>query len=146
MSDKRVAVAAWESLFRAQVAVMRKLQAEFPTGELSLNEYDVLLNLSQHEDRRLRIKDLNRRLLLTQPSVSRLIDRLASRGIVSKTSDPADARGIVVELTEPGFSLFRRVALSHMESIADHVGSCLDDDELRQLTELTDKIRLREER
>jgi len=145
MSDKRVAVAAWESLFRAQVSVMRHLHAEFPTNELSLNEYDVLFNLSQHEGWRLRIRELNKHLLLTQPSVSRLIDRLAARGLVTKSSDPADARGIIVELTQAGFALFRRVAVTHMQSIADHVGKALNDEELGQLSSLTEKLRLAEQ-
>ncbi|MCY7324861.1 MAG: MarR family transcriptional regulator, partial [Microbacteriaceae bacterium] len=99
MSDNRVAVSAWESLFRAQVSVMRYLNAEFPTNGLSLNEYDVLFNLSQHTGWKLRIKELNKHLLLTQPSVSRLIDRLAARALVTKSSDPSDARGIIVEMT-----------------------------------------------
>src|SRR3990170_8769255 len=141
MSDKRIAVAAWESLFRAQVSVLRYLNAEFPTDEISLNEYDVLLNLSQQDGRRLRIKDLNKHLLLTQPSVSRLIDRLAARGILSKSSDPADARGIIVALTDEGYELFRRVAVKHMESIADRVGTALTDEELTQLSALSDKLR-----
>ncbi len=141
MSDKRMAVAAWESLFRAQVAVMRDLSTEFPHGDLSFNEYDVLLNLTQHKGRRLRIKDLNKHLLLTQPSVSRLIDRLAARGIVTKCSDPTDARGIVVELTDSGYEVFRRVAVRHVESIAGRVGDALTDAELAQLVVLTDKLR-----
>ncbi|WP_165069791.1 MarR family winged helix-turn-helix transcriptional regulator [Marisediminicola senii] len=140
MTDKRIAVSAWESLFRAQVAVMRHLNTEFPSGELSFNEYDVLLNLSQH-DNRLRIKDLNRYLLLTQPSVSRLIDRLTARGIVTKSIDSNDARGIIVETTQRGVDVFRRVALIHVDSIVTHVGAVLDDDELAQLSMLTDKLR-----
>ncbi|GAB3134653.1 MarR family winged helix-turn-helix transcriptional regulator [Marisediminicola antarctica] len=141
MSDKRVAVSAWESLFRAQVSVMRHLNAEFPTNELSLNEYDVLFNLSQHPGWKLRIKELNKYLLLTQPSVSRLIDRLAARALVTKSSDPSDARGIIVEMTQAGFDLFRRVAVTHMKSIADRVGAALTDEELRELQALTDKLR-----
>ena len=141
MNDKRVAVSAWESLFRAQVSVMRHLNAEFPTNELSLNEYDVLFNLSQHGGWKLRIKELNKHLLLTQPSVSRLIDRLAARALVTKSSDPSDARGIIVEMTPAGFELFRRVAVTHMKSIADRVGAALTDEELRQLQSLTDKLR-----
>ena len=141
MSDNRVAVSAWESLFRAQVSVMRHLNAEFPTNGLSLNEYDVLFNLSQHTGWKLRIKELNKHLLLTQPSVSRLIDRLAARALVTKSSDPSDARGIIVEMTPAGFELFRRVAVTHMKSIADRVGAALTDAELRQLQILTDKLR-----
>lgn len=141
MSDKRAAVSAWESLFRAQVSIMRDLTAEFPSDGLSFNEYDVLVNLSQHPDRRLRIKELNRHLLLTQPSVSRLIDRLVSRGIVSKCSDAMDARGIVVQITDAGFELYRRVAVKHVASIHERVGSALTDEELVQLRCLTEKLR-----
>lgn len=141
MSDKRIAVAAWESLFRAQVSVMRHLNAEFPSTELSFTEYDVLLNLAQQDARRLRIRDLNEYLLLTQPSVSRLIDRLVARGLVTKSSDPRDARGVFVELTDLGFNVFRRAAVKHAETIAKRVGSALTDDELTQLSVLTDKLR-----
>lgn len=130
---------AWEALFRAQVAVLRTLGAEFP-DELSLNEYDVLFNLSRQDDRALRIRDLNKHLLLTQPSVSRLVDRLAARGLVRKETDPGDGRGTIVCLTDEGFALFRAVAIPHSTSIHRQM-DVLTDDELRTLTELTDKLR-----
>ncbi|HAM25673.1 MAG TPA: MarR family transcriptional regulator [Microbacteriaceae bacterium] len=121
---------------------MRYLQSDFPTGELSLNEYDVLFNLSRQPHRQLRLKDLNEHLLITQPSVSRLVDRLASRGYVTKLHDPDDARGIVVRLSDEGFTLFRSVARSHIESIAERVGGSLSDEELTTLAALCDKLRL----
>lgn len=142
MSDRAASVAAWEALFRAQVAVLRQLNTEFPSGEISLNEYDVLFNLSRQEARQLRIRDLNRHLLLTQPSVSRLVDRLALRGLVSKEPDPGDGRGTVVHLTDEGYDLFRRVAVRHADSIHRRVGSALTVEELETLTALTDKLRL----
>jgi len=144
VSDKTTAVTAWEALFRAQVSVMRYLNSEFPTGELSLNEYDVLFNLSRQPGRQLRMKDLNRHLLLTQPSVSRLVDRLTARGLLEKSHDQEDARGVVVTLTAVGFELFRRVARSHIESIAERVGGSLSVAELETLTELCDRLRLAE--
>jgi DNA-binding MarR family transcriptional regulator len=121
--------------------VIRELNREFPTDEISFNEYDVLFNLTRQEGRKLRIRDLGKHLLLTQPSVSRMVDRLASRGLVCKERDPGDGRGTFVCLTDEGFSLFRRVAVSHAESITRHVGSALTTDELRTLTKLTDKLR-----
>ncbi len=142
MSNSVVAVTAWEALFRAQVSVMRYLNAEFPSGDLSLNEYDVLFNLSRQPGRRLRIRDLNQHLLLTQPSVSRLVDRLAGRGLVTKAQDADDARGIVVELSDEGDKLFRHVARSHIQSISARVGDTLTTEELTTLTELCDKLRL----
>ena len=142
MSETSVAVGAWEALFRAQVSVMRELHAAFPTDEISFNEYDVLFNLSNQPGRSARIRDLTRHLLLTQPSISRLVDRLASKGIVEKTSDPGDGRGIIVTMTDEGYDLYRRTAISHAEAIRRRVGGALDDDELASLAELCTKLRL----
>jgi DNA-binding MarR family transcriptional regulator len=142
VSKSTTAVSAWEALFRAQVSVMRYLNSEFPTGELSLNEYDVLFNLSRQPHRQLRIKDLNEHLLITQPSVSRLVDRLAVRGLVTKSHDPDDARGVIVRLSDDGYSLFRTVARSHIESITSRVGGALTTEELTTLAALCDKLRL----
>ncbi|MDN4614010.1 MarR family winged helix-turn-helix transcriptional regulator [Leifsonia sp. F6_8S_P_1B] len=135
------AVTAWESLFRAQVAVMRTLAAEFPTRDISFNEYDVLFNLSRQPDRQLRLRDLNKHVLLTQPSVSRLVDRLVARGLVAKCPEPNDARGTVIRLTETGYDMFRSVAVDHMKTITARVGGRLDPDELEQLAALCDKLR-----
>ncbi len=140
MSTRSSSITAWEALFRAQVTVLRQLQAEFPTGEISLNEYDVLFNLSRQPGHQLRIRDLNRHLLITQPSISRLVERLASRGFVRKDHDPDDGRGTIVHLTPEGYELFRRVAIHHSESIHQRM-QALTPAELTQLEALTDKLR-----
>ena len=142
MSDKRSAVTAWEALFRAQVAVVRQLGSEFPVHGLSLKEYDVLFNLSRQPEHRLRIRDLHRHLLLTQPSVSRMVDRLVARGLVSKEADPGDGRGTIVCLTDAGLDAFRRAAAVHTASIHRVVGSTLSREELETLAALSDKLRL----
>lgn len=141
MVDRQLTVAAWESLFRAQVTVMRALQHDFPSEIVSLNEYDVLFNIARSPERQLRLKELNRNVLITQPSVSRLVDRLTARGLLSKREDPDDGRGTIVAITPAGFELFRSVAVQHMRSITAHVGSALDEDSLRTLIELCDRLR-----
>ena len=145
MVDRDAAVTAWESLFRAQVAIMRSLAADFPSRDISLNEYDVLFNLSRQPDRRIRLRELNSHVLLTQPSVSRLVDRLVTRGYVCKHTDPNDGRGAIVQLTAAGLALFRRVAVAHMDTIADRIGDTLNTGELVELTELCNRLRTRAE-
>jgi len=134
------AVDAWESLYRAQVAVLRRLLTEFPTDEVSFTEYDVIFNLSRQPDRSLRIRDLHRHLLISQPSVSRLIDRLVARGLVVKRPDPTDARGTIAELTDQGLDVFRRVGAQHARSIIERM-SALTPSERARLAELADKLR-----
>ena len=63
----------------------------------------------------------------------RLVDRLASRGLVTKIHDPEDGRGTIVAITEEGFELFRRVAYTHVDAITRHVGNSLSDVELREI-------------
>ena len=128
VAERAITVAAWESLFRAQVTILRALAAEFPSEIISLNEYDVLFNITRAPGRRLRLKELNRSVLITQPSVSRLIDRLASRGLVSKTHDPEDGRGTIV-------------AITHMDAINRQFGDSLSEDELRTLADLCNRLR-----
>lgn len=141
MVDRSIAVSAWESLFRAQVAIMRGLAGDFSSQKISFNEYDVMFNLSRQPHRRIRLRDLNQHVLLTQPSVSRLVDRLVARGHLHKHSDPTDGRGAIIELTEAGLTLFRQVANDHMQSIAERIGQTLSESELIQLTTLCDKLR-----
>jgi len=139
--DTRAIVAAWEALFRAQVSVLRDVTAEFPTGQLAMVEYDLLFNLSRLPRHRARPRDLHQYLLLSQPSVSRLIDRLAERGFVTKTPDDDDGRGVLVTLTAAGYEAFRRAAAVHAASIARRFGDTLNDEELATLTALCDRLR-----
>ncbi|KQM60954.1 transcriptional regulator [Agreia sp. Leaf335] len=133
-------VDAWESLFRTQVAVMRQIASEFPSDVISLNEYDVLFTLTRSENRTLRIRELNENVLLTQPSISRLVDRLSARGLVTKLTDPNDGRGTLVALTDAGFALFRDAARIHGRSITSRMNAALSPEELTELARLTGKL------
>jgi DNA-binding MarR family transcriptional regulator len=120
---------------------MRRLGADFPRDGVSFNEYDVLYTLSRAVDHSLRLRELTKSVLLTQPSISRLVDRLATRGLVDKLPDTSDARGTIIKLTDAGYETFRRVAKVHGASIHRALGSALDADDLAQLTALCTKLR-----
>ncbi|MGG7464931.1 MULTISPECIES: MarR family winged helix-turn-helix transcriptional regulator [unclassified Plantibacter] len=141
MDERRLAVTAWEALFRAQVDVMRHLSHDFPSHGISLNEYDVLLTMSREPDRRVRLRDLNTQVLLSQPSISRLVDRLVARGLVGKCPDPDDGRGTFVRMTDAGYDVFRKVALEHGAAIAERVTTSLNPDEMSALAALSNKLR-----
>ncbi|AEI11560.1 MarR family winged helix-turn-helix transcriptional regulator [Cellulomonas gilvus] len=137
----REAAAAWESLFRAQVALMRRFTAQDVWGELTVREYDVLFALSGRPDGAARLHELAAESLLTQPSLSRLVERLETRGWVRRSPAPQDGRGVVVTLTEEGAALQREVGRRHVAQIHRLVGGVLDADELATLRDLTDRLR-----
>lgn len=127
---------AWEALFRAQVSVMRDLREEFTGFGISMNEYDVLFNVYRAPQHRLRLRDLNRAVLITQSSVSRLVDRLVGRGLVEKVEDEKDARGTIVTLTDSGIRAFRKAAGVHTRNINENMGRALTPEQQTQLYDL----------
>ncbi|WP_235779279.1 MarR family winged helix-turn-helix transcriptional regulator [Sinomonas notoginsengisoli] len=132
---------AWESLFRAQVAVMRRLQRDPAFRTLGINAYDVLFTLSSCEGHCLRLNELNDHVLLAQSSLSRLVERLEKQGLVSRESTPSDGRGVVVRLTEEGARLQREIGRAHVREIGRIMGGALDAAELAELRDLTARLR-----
>jgi DNA-binding MarR family transcriptional regulator len=140
MTDRRLAIDAWESLFRAQHEVFDEISCDFDGTTLTQAEYDVLLTVTRGEDMTARLRDVTANMLISQPSVSRLVDRMATRGLISKCADPDDGRGSLVRATPEGASVFRALAARHGRSIAERM-SLLSDDELAQLRDLAAKLR-----
>lgn len=140
MTDRRLAVAAWESLFRAQHEVFEQTSGDFTDGDLSQAEYDLLLTVVRGDEHSARLRDVTANMLISQPSVSRLVDRMVARGLIGKCPDPHDGRGAIVKATDAGVAAFRRVATVHGRSLAERM-SVLTDEELGQLYTLTAKLR-----
>ncbi|MCU1547786.1 MAG: transcriptional regulator [Arthrobacter sp.] len=111
-SPVRLAAETWESLFRAQVAVMRRLQAGPAFKRLAVNEYDVLFTLSRCPSGWLRLNELNDHVLLSQSSLSRLVERLEKRGLVERTPAPTTAAGSWFSSPRPGGNCKRRSAVN----------------------------------
>ncbi len=131
--------AAWEALMTAHATLNRQFGAEDVWGTCSMKEYDVLYTLSKCPGP-IRLSELNRHVLLSQPALSRMVDRLADRGLVSRTADPRDGRGVGLALTREGRSVQRRIGRRHGRSVASAMLAGLTPDELRQLEELCGKL------
>jgi len=141
-SDVRASVDAWEALFRAQVTLVRRFARDDVWGPLSMREYDVLYTLSRAPQRALRLRELAASSLLTQPSLSRLVDRLEADGLVRRGPVEGDRRGKAVHLTEEGARRQREIGRRHARSIDALVGGALDADDLATLERLCTRLRL----
>jgi DNA-binding MarR family transcriptional regulator len=130
----------WESLFRAQVGVMRRLQRDREFKELNMREYDVLFNLSRCSTGWTRLNELNEHLLISQPSLSRMVDRLESKGLVCRRPALNDQRGVELSLTEEGRALQKRLGRIHVRGIHELLAPALTTEELADLKALTDKL------
>ncbi len=69
-----------------------------------------------------------------------MVDRLAERGLVSRSTDPRDGRGVRLALTGEGLAVQRRIGRRHGRSVAQAMLAGLTPEELRQLEELCAKL------
>ena len=76
---------------------------------------------------------------LTSGTVSVRLDRLEKNGIVARESDPASARGSLVQLTDSGLELFDRVAPVHLAN-EDRLLSALSPAERQVLADLLRRL------
>ncbi|HJY69449.1 MAG TPA: MarR family transcriptional regulator [Streptosporangiaceae bacterium] len=130
---------AWEALLSAHAVLMKQFAAENIWEGVSMREYDVLYTLSKCPEP-IRISELNRHVLLSQPALSRLVDRLADRGLVERWPDPADGRSVRLALTEAGRAVQRQIGRQHARGVARAMTVGLDPAELKQLETICLKL------
>ena len=131
-SPGRTANDAWEAMLTAHAALIKQFAAEDIWEDLTMREYDVLYTLSKcHEPQRL--GELHRHVLLSQPALSRMVDRLVERGLVERKADLVDGRGVRLSLTEDGRQWQRRIGRRHARSVTRAMTAALDLEEMRQL-------------
>lgn len=132
---------AWEALLQAHATLMKEFAAQDTWGDVSMREYDVLYTLSKCPAGAVRLSELNKHVLLSQPALSRLVDRLAERGLITRATDPADRRGVLLSLTPAGRARQRQIGRRHARSVARAVRNKLSPAEINQLAEICGKLR-----
>lgn len=135
----RLANQSWEALFQAQTALARSFTADDIWDEVSPNEYDVLYTLSKAEGG-LRLCDINRRVLITQAGMSKLIGRLEDRGFVERSTNPTDKRAALIVLTQRGTDAQKRVGRAHAHAVTKAMTRTLSTTQLEQLRDLCRQI------
>src|ERR1700674_206169 len=97
---KTAELRAWTAFLNAQASLLRQLEAELIEKEdMTLAEFDVLIQLGMAPDLRLRMTELSDRVRLSHSGVTRLVDRLAHAGLVKRTRCDSDRRGTFATLT-----------------------------------------------
>ncbi|MFI1016589.1 MarR family winged helix-turn-helix transcriptional regulator [Streptomyces sp. NPDC020965] len=108
-------VGVWRSFMEVHNAVLREIERELADRHrLSVSEFDALVNIPLDGTR---LKDLKERIVLTQSAISRLCDRLAQRGLVTRTPIETDQRGAMIQLTDEGKKLLRAAVRTNAEVV-----------------------------
>jgi DNA-binding MarR family transcriptional regulator len=128
---------AWRRFLLAHARVTRRLENDLvEERRLPLASYDVLVQLVEAPERRLRMSELAERVLLSRSGLTRLVDRLEREGLVRREACEDDARGLFTVLTDDGLRRLRGATPVHLRGISDYAVGRLDEDEAATLAEL----------
>jgi DNA-binding MarR family transcriptional regulator len=132
---------AWRQLLQmtGQLDAQLNRQLQESSG-LSMADYDVLVQLSEAPEGRLRVFELSDALHWEQSRLSHHVSRMGRRGLISREHCAEDRRGAFVVLTEAGRGALREAAPAHAAAVRRLVFDGLSAAQVRSFTGITSAV------
>lgn len=132
---------AWRLFITTHTTLIEQIDQELAVaGCVPLQWYDVLVELQEAPDRRLRMAELARRVILSRSSLTHLADRLEREGLLSRERVDTDRRGAYAVLTDQGYQALRAAWPIYARGIAQHFSRHLTEAELQTLSDVFQRL------
>src|ERR1700749_563749 len=126
---------AWRATVHLCQWLMRQLARDLNAHGLNGHDYEILVELSEAPEHRLRMTELAEATSQSRSRLSHQISRMENRGLVRRDDCEGDKRGTFAVLTAEGMAAIERVAPHHVENVRRHF---IDRLSPRQLEEIRD--------
>jgi DNA-binding MarR family transcriptional regulator len=135
--------ALWRAVMRIVKVIPRNLDSDLIRGAgLTASDYTTIMHLSEAPNRELRMADLANATDLSASRMTRLVDDLQSRGLVTKTASSSDARGNVARLTPRGMAKLKSAWPVHLASVRSRFFDCIDPAAVEEVANALAKVAL----
>jgi DNA-binding MarR family transcriptional regulator len=132
---------AWRGFLRTYSALVRDLDDELTRQHgLPISSYDVLVQLDEAEDGRLRMSALADAVLLSRSGLSRLVTRLEGQGLIERVDCTNDARGSFAAITDEGRRRLDEARVTHRAGVRERFFDHLSERDLRNLGKAWERI------
>ena len=122
----------WRGFIEVSGRALDAINADLRTdADLTHDDYEVLVRLSEAADRRMRMSELADQVIQSRSRLTQRIDRLVERGWVERQRCPDDRRGMLAALTDAGFGVLAEAAPAHLESVRRHLIDRLGPEQIR---------------
>jgi len=111
---------AWRATVQLSQLLLRQLDRDLIPHGLNGRDYEILVELSEAPEHRLRMTDLADATSQSRSRLSHQITRMEKRSLVRRDGCEGDKRGTFAVLTKAGFETIERVALHHVENVRRH--------------------------
>ena len=112
---------AWRSYIETTADLSSALEADLNETGLTLGDYQVLVFLSEADDRAMRMCDLAANLQLSPSGLTRRLDGLVRNGYVDRLPSGVDRRVMLAEITEAGAAKLAGAYPVHLASVRTHI-------------------------
>ncbi|TDC80416.1 MarR family winged helix-turn-helix transcriptional regulator [Streptomyces hainanensis] len=124
---------AWRTHLEVTKLLTHQLERDLQPFGLTMNDYEILVNLSESDERRMRMSDLAAATLQSKSRLSHQITRMERAGLVRRENCDSDKRGLFAVLTDEGWETMRDVAPHHVASVRRHFVDLLSPEDLKAL-------------
>ena len=132
---------SWRAWLAASTLLEDRLTRDLVAAKgLTMADYEILVRLSEHPERRIRMSELAELTLSSRSRLSHQIDRMENAGLVTREVCAQDRRGSFAVLTDTGWNMLVASAPDHVASVREHLVDVLTPEEFRALGEASAKI------
>lgn len=132
---------AWRAFLDMHARLVGCLNREMQKQSgVSVADFSVLVQLSEHPDCRLRVLELARALRWEKSRLSHQLTRMQQRGLVARSSCCDDRRGAFVVLTDSGRETVELAAPRHVESVRRYLFDELSDEQVDALAAISQRV------
>ena len=108
---------AWRRYIIASRRLLEALDLDLASHELSMADYEVLAQLSDAPERKMRMSELADVAMLSRSRLSHRIKVMEKAGWVKREACPEDKRGFFAVMTAKGWKAIVGAAPDHVESV-----------------------------
>lgn len=134
-------LAAWRNLITFHSRAIDAIdQALIAADCVPLHWYDVLIELYEAPEHRLRMHELANKVLLSRSGLTRLIDRLEDAALITRQLDAQDRRGFYAKLTKEGVQALRKAWPVYAGAIEQTFAQHINEEEAETFANAFDKM------
>jgi DNA-binding MarR family transcriptional regulator len=132
---------AWRAFITAHAKLIDWINHEMVEADvIPLHWYDVLIELYEAPEHRLRLSELARKVVLSKSGLTRLVDKVEAVGLLARQSSPEDGRGAYAVLTEAGIEAMRKAWPIYAGGIQAYFAQHLTIGEAKIITDVFERI------
>lgn len=132
----------WRSYMGGTTVLIDQLDRDLRAAhDLSMAEYEILVRLSEADDRSIRMAELAAAVSHSRSRITHTIARLERDGIVRRTASCTDGRGVSAVLTDHGYEVLGQAAHTHVRGVHEYLVSRCSREDLEAVGRVFEAVR-----